>query len=133
VTHAFRIQIDGKTCGDFSDSEFSNQSFTLTLISPFEGPYSSDQVEFKTHLGGLTKEDAEGHSYHYRWPLPKIGLGTVVTIEVVESDNCIPAPVRHRSDNHNPLLEEMYTADEIREMRYQDYLDLKKEFEKQED
>ncbi|MBU6372090.1 MAG: hypothetical protein KJS97_05120 [Alphaproteobacteria bacterium] len=122
------MQIDGKPLGDFGDADFSVHSFALSLIRSDESRARGGELDIHSHIGGLTRADADGHSYHYRWPVPEIGIGAVITIEIVDSDACIPAPVRRRSDAP-ATLESEFTAEEIRKMRYRDYLDLKKEFE----
>ncbi len=71
--------------------------------------------------------DDENIRYHFRWPRLDLEVGSVVTIEVIESEEPTPPKKRYRSDAE--VQENSFTDDEIREMRYQDYLALKAEFE----
>lgn len=77
--------------------------------------------------GGLTMPDNENIRYHFRWPRVELPVGSVVTIEIVESENPTPPKKRFRSDAE--VQENPFTDEEMREMRYQDYLNLKAEFE----
>lgn len=77
--------------------------------------------------GGLTLPDSEKIRYHFRWPRVELQVGSVVTIEIVESENPTPPKKRFRSDAE--VQENPFTDEEIREMRYQDYLNLKAEFD----
>ncbi len=77
--------------------------------------------------GGLTMPDNKKIRYHFRWPRVELQVGSVVTIEIVESENPTPPKKRFRSDAE--VQENPFTDEEMREMRYQDYLNLKAEFE----
>lgn len=48
-------------------------------------------------------------------------------VEVIETDDITEPRKRFRSDHQ--VQEDPFTEEEAREMRYQDYLELKKEFE----
>ena len=56
-----------------------------------------------------------------------LAVGDKVEIEVVETIEIDQPKKRFRSDHE--VQEDPFTEEEAREMRYQDYLELKKEFE----
>ncbi len=78
-------------------------------------------------LGGLSHKNEEGFIEHFRWKDLDLQTEDIVEIEVVETDTIDPPTKRFRSDKE--VQESPYTEDEWREMKYQDYLELKKEFE----
>ena len=81
-------------------------------------------------IGGLSRAGSDGVSYHFRWPRVDLELGATVKVTLVESDSPDPPAKRYRSDRE--VQESPYTEEEFREMRYQNYLELKKEFESDE-
>jgi len=75
----------------------------------------------------MTKDNEEGIAHHFRWPRVPLKIGSTVRVTVVEVDS-VDLPVkRYRADKE--VQENPFTEEEMREMRYQDYLALKKEFE----
>ena len=77
--------------------------------------------------GGLSHETEKGHPEHFRWKDQALNIGDTIEIEIVETDEIDPPIKRYRSDKD--VQENPFTEEEIREMRYQDYLELKKQFE----
>jgi len=120
---AFRVVVDGQPQGDLGVADFSNESVIITIARGSDGepPY------YHFHVGGLTQSDENGVSRHYRWAIPSIREGSRIEIEIVDSENCVPPTKLYRSDHE--VQESPYTEEVVREMRYQDYLELKKEFE----
>ena len=120
---AFRVVVDGKAMGDLGVADFSNASVIVNF-----GPASgAERVDYHLHVGGLTQSDENGVSRHYRWACPSIQEGTRIEIEIVDSGNCLPPTRLYRSDRE--VQEPAFTEQEMRNMRYEDYLELKKEFE----
>jgi hypothetical protein len=78
--------------------------------------------------GGLTLPNAEGIRQHFRYTTVPLKIGTRVTISVIEVDTVDPPKKRYRSDK--TIQESPFTEEEMREMRYKDYLELKAEFER---
>jgi hypothetical protein len=120
---AFRVVLDGKTMGDLGVTDFSNASVTVG----FGRVPGAESVDYCLHVGGLTQSDENGVSRHYRWACPSIHEGTRIEIEIVDSENCVPPTRLYRSDYK--VQEPPFTEEEMRDMRYQSYLELKKEFE----
>jgi len=56
-----------------------------------------------------------------------LAIGSQVGLRIVDIDATDAPTVRHRSDRE--VQEPAFTEEEMREMRYRDYLELKKEFE----
>jgi len=81
----------------------------------------------RLNVGGLSQVTEKGFCEHFRWKQCNLEVGDVLEVEIVETESVDPPLKRYRSDNE--VQENPFTDDEIREMRYQDYLLLKKEFE----
>jgi hypothetical protein len=81
----------------------------------------------KCSVGGLTIPDASEERHHFRWTEAPLSIGSVVTIRVVDVPQPDAPKKRYRSDGK--VQESPFTAEEEEEMRYRDYLSLKKEFE----
>jgi hypothetical protein len=81
-------------------------------------------------FGGLSKENEQGIRQHFRWPDIELEVGAKVEIEVVDVQEVDPPKKRYRSDSE--VRESPFTEEELKEMRYNDYLELKKEFENNE-
>ena len=80
----------------------------------------------RLNTSGLSQDTVKGYPEHFRWKDRNLEVGDVVEIEIVETDE-VDAPVkRYRSDHE--AQENPFTDEEIREMRYNDYLQLKEEF-----
>ena len=78
-------------------------------------------------VGGLSKRNPEGHRQHFRWTERTLQVGDRIEFEIVETEEVSTPTKRYRSDQ--TVSESPFTEEENREMRYQDYLQLKKEFE----
>ncbi len=83
--------------------------------------------DLRYSVGGLSKENAEGFGQHFRWPGRDLTVGDKIEIEIVDTQEITEPAKRYRSDSK--VQENPYTEEEWKEMRYQDYLELKKEFE----
>lgn len=125
---AFRIEIDGQHVGDFGVSGFSFQSLIFNLSRGMSDAHPSlrdDQCDFS--ISGMTERDESGKCHSYRWSTRKMPVGMRVTVEVVESSNGV-IPVKWVPEE-GELEQPPFTKEELREMWYEDYLRLKKEFE----
>lgn len=120
---AFRVVVDGKAMGDLGVGDFSNASVTVT----FGRGSGTESLDYNLHIGGLTQPDENGALRHYRWACPSIQEGTRIEIEIVDSENCVPPTRVYRSDRE--VQQPAFTEEEMRDMRYEGYLKLKKEFE----
>ena len=125
---AFEVEIDGKhvvTAGaeDWSGLGLHVSARRGTPDAPAESARVDDQ-DFS--VGGLSQPDDKGISYHFRWSRVPLSIGSRVVVTLV--DTAAPdAPVkRYRSDRE--VQEDPFTVEEIREMRLQTYVELKKEF-----
>jgi hypothetical protein len=120
---AFRIVVDGKALGDLGIADFS----VASVIVDFGRPAKVETIDYHFRVGGLTQPDKNGVSWHYRWACPTIQEGARIEIEIVDSDNCVPPTRLYRSDRE--VQESPFTEEEMRDLRYKDYLELKREFE----
>ena len=78
-------------------------------------------------VGGLSERDALGVAYHVRWRGRDLTVGSRVTVSIVDTGHPDPPVKRYRSDKE--VQESSFTEEELKEMRRQDYLELKKEFD----
>ena len=120
---AFRIVVDGKVMGDLGVPDFSNAH----VIVDFGRADNAELIDYHLRVGGLTRPDKDGVCRSYRWACPGIQEGARVEIEIVDSEKCVPPTRLYRSDHK--VQESPFTEEEMRNLRYQDYLTLKKEFE----
>lgn len=126
---AFKIEIDGE---DFLIAGFEDWSILSLHVNASRGsptaPFESTRFdEARFSVGGLSESNAHGISHHVRWKEKALPIGSRVTVTVVESDHPDVPLKRYRSDAK--VQESPFTEDEIREMRWKDYLNLKKEFD----
>jgi hypothetical protein len=78
-------------------------------------------------VGGLTFPDGGDVRHHFRWTNAPLSIGSRISINVVETASVDPPKNRYRSDAK--IQENPFTEEEILEMRYRNYLQLKAEFE----
>jgi hypothetical protein len=121
---AFRVVVDGQSQGDLGVADFAVGSVSIA----FTRRSDAELLNYHFHVGGLTRSDENGVSRHYRWAIPSIREGSRIEIEIVDSENCEP-PTKFARHDHE-VQESCYTEEEQRELRHQDYLELKKEFER---
>lgn len=88
-----------------------------------EGKYGPDHT---LHIGGLSTDSEDG-ARHVRWKTPDLVIGSEVLIKVIDCDKPDEPTKRFRSNKD--VQENPFTDEEMREMRYQSYLELKAEFE----
>ena len=90
---------------------------------------SERDVEDYIHLnaGGLSQDTDKGYPEHFRYKSQTLQVGDVVEMEIVDTEK-VDAPVKRFRSDHD-VQENPFTDEEWREMRYNDYLELKEEFE----
>lgn len=120
---AFRVSVDGKCLGDLGVPNYGN----VAVIVGFGRGRKTDPASHSLSVAGLTLPDEDGIGHHYRWSCPNIQIGSRIEIEVVDSEHCVPPARVYRSDHL--VQESAFTDEEMREMRYENYLALKEEFE----
>ena len=126
---AFRVEIDGEHVATAGVDDWSVLALHVSASrGDSEAAFASariDQPRFS--VGGLSEPDQSGVSHHFRWPEKQLKVGSVVVVAVVETDAPTPPAKRYRSDA--AVQEDPFTDEEMKQLRYQDYLDLKREFE----
>ena len=120
---AFNVEIDGThvVCTGVEDWSI----LALHVNAARKEANGRDYIDF--NVGGLTLPDAEQVQHHFRWPNKPLAVGSVVTVKVVEIDHADEPAKRYRSDAK--VQESPFTDKELRQMRYEDYLSLKAEFD----
>ena len=126
---AFRVEIDGELAHVAGVADWSLLAMHITAsrgdaTAPVE---SARQDTTRYSVGGLSKPDQFGICQHFRWQEHELAVGSTVCVEVVETAAPDSVIKRYRSDAQ--LQENPFTDAEMRALRFQDYIALKKEFE----
>jgi hypothetical protein len=123
---AFKVEIDGKLVHVAGVEDWSILALHITASrGDADAPEAGSLTRYS--VGGLTKSDGSEIQYHFRWQERELTLGSTVSVQVIETDSPDPVIKRYRSDAI--AQESPFTDAEMREMRFQDYLALKTEFE----
>jgi hypothetical protein len=126
---AFEIYLDGKRWVLAGTEDWSILNFIVTASRADESSRRRDDY-IRVYVGGLSRPDNENIKYYFRWPEAELIKGSSATIRIIEVSDAEAPKKRYRSDAE--VSEPAYTEEEIRAMRYQDYLELKEEFDPQE-
>jgi hypothetical protein len=126
---AFKIEIDGEFTLIAGVPDWSILALHITASrgdasAPAE---SAKQDSTRYSVGGFSTPDQTDICHHFRWQERELAVGSMVHVEVIETDAPDPVIKRYRSDAH--VQENPFTDAEMRALRFQDYMELKKEFE----
>ena len=122
---ALRIRVNGDEMYVVGQKDVSILHSNVVVSRGNSERRVDDYIRLNT--SGLSHDTDKGYPEHFRWKDRELKIGDVVEIEILETDE-IDAPVkRYRSDHE--VQENPFTDEEIREMRYNNYLELKEEFE----
>ena len=122
---ALKIRLNGDYVLVAGQPDMSILSSHITVSRGNTERGADDYIRLAAH--GLSHDTDKGYPEHFRWKEHQLEVGDLVEIEVVETEQ-IDSPVkRYRSDRE--VQENPFTKEEIREMRYETYLELKEEFE----
>jgi hypothetical protein len=123
---AFEVEIDGKreVCAGVAD--WTILGFYITAVRHEPGSKVRDGY-IETQVGGLTVPDDSNVRHHFRWQTSQLKVGSVVSVRIVDVPTADAPSKRYRSDQE--VQESALTEEEMRELRYKDYLELKAEFE----
>ena len=122
---AYKIYVNGKHVVTAGQEDWSVLAMHISATRQKEEPSSTGYVRYS--VGGLSQQNSEGYCQHFRWPEIDLAVGDKVEVEIIESEDVTEPRKRFRSDHQ--VQEDPFTEEEAKEMRYQDYLELKKEFE----
>jgi len=120
---AFKIEVEGQPPVIAGVEDWSILALHVTASRGRGTDEGSDDIDYS--VGGLTTSNEENISHHFRWPRCPLSVGSSVTVTLVETETTTPPTKRYRSDKE--VQENPYTEEEMREMRRQDYLALKKD------
>ena len=123
---AFDIEIDGKKVALAGVDDWSILSLHVNA-SRNEQPSTERDGCIDFGVGGLTLPNTEEIRHHFRWPTRTLEIGSVVNIRIVDSETVDSPSKRYRSDA--TIQESPFTKEELRQMRFDDYMMLKAEFE----
>jgi len=126
---AFRVEIDGELAHIAGVADWSILAMHITAsrgdaTAPVE---STRQDSTRYSVGGLSVPDKSDICQHFRWQERDLVVGSTVCVEVIETEAPDPVIKRYRSDA--TVQENPFTDGEMRALRFQDYMELKKEFE----
>ena len=122
---AYEVRINGSHAATIGQEDMSILTAILTTSRGNQDQSIDDFIRLS--LNGMSHETSEGYCQHFRWAVPDIEVGDKIEIHIVET-NEVDAPTnRYRSDHQ--VQEDPFTEAEARELRYQDYLKFKAEFE----
>lgn len=124
---AFEVEIDGRRGVLAGTEDWSVLNFIVTA-NRFEPEESVPGDSLDASVSGLSLPDADGNRHHFHWARHELQIGSTITIRIVDSSTADAPIKRYRSDAK--VQEYPLTDEEIRALRYQDYLELKAEFEK---
>ena len=122
---ALKVQLNGEILHVAGQEDFSVLFTNIVATQQNPDRNADDYVRLGT--SGLSRETDEGYSQHFRWAGVELEIGDVVEIEIIDTDMIDAPQKRYRSDDK--VQESPFTGEEEREMRYQDFLRLKEEFE----
>ena len=119
---AFRVEVDGEeiAIAGVDDWAVLGLHVTASRSDPSEPGRSHVSIS-----GLALPGDLPGH-HHFRWKERDLRIGSRVVVTLVETESPTAPTKRFRSDAD--VQEDAFTVEEAREMRLQDYLELKKEF-----
>jgi hypothetical protein len=125
---SFKVEIDDKefVLAGFEDWSILSLHVNARRGNPDSTFESSHTDEARFSVGGLSKPDASGVSYHVRWRDQELSVGSRIVVRVVETEDPDAPLKRYRSDSK--VQENPFTEEEMREMQRKSYLELKKEF-----
>jgi hypothetical protein len=89
------------------------------------GPDEEDCYEL--NVGGLAQQVTPGKHEHVRWGRHNLTVGDEITIRLLNTCKTDEPIKRFRSDK--TVQENPFTEDEIRQMKWETYIELKKIFE----
>src|SRR5258706_265531 len=125
---AFEIEIDGERYVVAGVEDWSILSMHITAKrAERDNVPTGEPPDVDASAGGLTLYDADRISYHFRWPRKDLAVGSSVTVKIIETSSADPPVNRYRSDRE--VQENPFTEEEWKQMRHDDYLKLKQEFE----
>jgi hypothetical protein len=126
---AFKVEIDGKLIQVAGVADWSILALHITAsrgeVDASESTARQESTRYS--VGGLSMPDESDIRQHFRWQERELAVGSTVSVQVIETDSPDPVVRRYRSDAI--VRESAFTDAEMRAMRFQDYLALKREFE----
>ncbi len=111
---AFRITINDNEPVIIGQEDWSVLIATIT---------ASKNHGFSGQFGGLSKEKEHGFCEHFRWKSPEVKLSDKILIEPIESELITSPTKRFRSDKE--VQESPLTEEELKDLRYESYIELK--------
>lgn len=122
---AFKVFINGEYKVTAGQEDWAVLGAHVTATRDEDEAASEGRIRYST--GGLSLKNEDGFGQHFRWKELELKIGDKIEFEIVDSSEISEPTKRYRSDAE--VQEDPFTDEENREMRYQDYLELKKEFE----
>jgi len=120
---AFEITLNGEHAFLAGIEDWDLLHVDLMALRPRD---ETEKESYEIKVTGLPHQTVEHQLEHVRWGSKELSMHNEIKIKLVNVDAADPPIKRYRSDKEvqeNPL-----TNEEIKEMRYKNYLELKEEF-----
>jgi hypothetical protein len=125
-TLSLLVEIDGERFVVAGSDDWAVLNVVVTAVRANQKLRSpEDSVELT--VGGTAEQTRPGEHHHMRWGDRTLKIGSKASITIVSTAQRDVPLKRYRSDS--TVQESAYTDHEWREMRYRDYLALRREFE----
>jgi hypothetical protein len=122
---AIKIRVNGDLLYVIGQEDVSILNSNLVISRDNSERDVDDYI--RLNAGGLSQDTDKGYPEHFRYKSQNLQVGDVVEMEIVDTKKIDAPEKRYRSDQE--VQENPFTNEECREMRYNDYLQLKEEFE----
>ena len=123
---AFEVFVDDQRICLAGFEDWAVMSTIISAVSRSE-PMPDGRNEIELSVGGLSERDASGIAHHLRWVRTELKVGSIVTVNIVDTDQPDEPVRRYRSDRE--VQDSPFTDEEIEEMERADWLRLKAKFE----
>jgi len=122
---AYKVKINGEEIVVAGQEDWSVLTTHILATRKEEHDPEGGRIQYSTT--GLSHSNQDGYGEHFRWGDRELKAGDVVSIEIVSTESPSTPIKRYRSDKI--VQENPFTEEEIKEMKYRHYIELKKEFE----
>jgi len=121
---ALRIEIDDQP---FVTAGVEDWVVLNAIVSGLRRAERDEPDHLEIHISGMAANAPADQGEHLRWGRQRLGIGSKVTVTVVEVDTADPPTARAPSDR--AVTTPPFTPEERRRLRWKSYIDLKAEFE----
>jgi hypothetical protein len=125
-TLSLLVEIDGERFTVAGSDDWGVLNVTVMAVRADPAFQRADD-EIEVVVGGTCEQTLPGEHHHMRWGRQNLTVGSKISITVLECSDPDKPIKRFRSDS--TVQDSPFTDAEMRDMKYRDYLALRKEFE----